>query len=97
MPEAMMAALEGLTLDDRAAVVAAWVERFSIIDVATILGRDPLATQRILQAVRRRYLAAATLWMADLPAEALPGGLIAARIEQVAARAIGARTGAQGE
>ncbi len=97
VPEAMMAALEGLPLDDRAAVVSASVERFSIIDVATILGRDLLATRRILQAARRRYLAATTLWTADLPAEALPGGEIAARIEQVAARAIGPRIGAQGE
>lgn len=92
MPEAMMAALEGLTLEDRAAVVAASVERFSIIDVATILGRDLLGTRRILQAARRRYLAASTFWMGDLPAEALPGGEIAARIEQAAARAMGART-----
>jgi DNA-directed RNA polymerase specialized sigma24 family protein len=89
MPEAMMAALEGLTLDDRAAVVAASVERLAINDVATILGTDAPATRRILQGARRRYLAATTLWSGDLPAAALPGGEIAARVQQVAARAIG--------
>jgi DNA-directed RNA polymerase specialized sigma24 family protein len=91
MPEAMMAALEGLTLGDRAALVAASVERFAISDVATILGRDAAATRRILQAARQHYLAATTLWAGDLPATALPGGEIAARVEQAAARAIGPR------
>jgi DNA-directed RNA polymerase specialized sigma24 family protein len=91
MPEAMMAGLEGLTLNDRAALVAASVERFAITDVATILGRDAATTRRILQAARQRYLAATTLLAGDQPASALPGGEIAARIEQVAARAIGPR------
>jgi DNA-directed RNA polymerase specialized sigma24 family protein len=89
MPEAMMAALEGLTLDDRAALVAASVERLAITDVASVLGSDAAATRRILQAARRRYLAATTLWSGDLPAAALPGGEIAARVQQAAARAIG--------
>jgi DNA-directed RNA polymerase specialized sigma24 family protein len=89
MPEAMMAALEGLALDDRAVLIAASVERLAITDVATILGRDAAATRRILQAARRRYLAATTLWSGDPPAAVLPGGEIAARVQQAAARAIG--------
>lgn len=92
----MLATLEGLTLDDRAALVAASVERFAITDVATILGRDAAAARRIVQAARRRYLAATTRWTADLPAEALPGGEIAARVEQAAARAIGPRPAESG-
>ncbi|HYN64360.1 MAG TPA: hypothetical protein VES36_07135 [Candidatus Limnocylindrales bacterium] len=96
IPEAMLATLEGLTLDDRAALVAASVERFAITDVATILGRDAAAARRIVQAARRRYLAATTRWTADLPAEALPGGEIAARVEQAAARAIGPRPAESG-
>jgi DNA-directed RNA polymerase specialized sigma24 family protein len=96
MPEAMMAALEGLSLEDRAAIVAASVERFSIIDVATILGRGVHATRRILKAARRRYLAAGAMSMGDPPAEALPGGEIAARVEQASARAIGARAAGSG-
>jgi DNA-directed RNA polymerase specialized sigma24 family protein len=91
LPEAMMAAFEGLTLDDRAALVAASVERFAITDVATILGRDVAATRRSLQDARRRYLATATFWTGGLPAAALPGGEIAARVEQAAARVIGAQ------
>jgi DNA-directed RNA polymerase specialized sigma24 family protein len=92
VPEAMLAALEGLTLDDRAAMIAASVERLAITDVATVLDRDAAATRRILQAARRRYLASTTLWAGDLSAAALPGGEIAARVEQAAARAIGPRS-----
>jgi DNA-directed RNA polymerase specialized sigma24 family protein len=92
MPEAMMAALEGLTLDDRAALVAASVERLAITDVATVLGRDAAATRRMVQAARRRYLAATTIEHGDLSAQAVPGGEIAARVEQAAARAIGPRS-----
>jgi DNA-directed RNA polymerase specialized sigma24 family protein len=92
MPEAMMAALEGLTLDDRAALVAASVERLATTDVATVLGRDAAATRRVLQEARRRYLRATAESSGDLPAAALPGGEIAARVEQAAARAIGRRS-----
>jgi DNA-directed RNA polymerase specialized sigma24 family protein len=91
VPEPMMAALESLTLDDRAALVAASVEQLAVTDVATILGRDEAATRRILQAVRRRYLAAMALGNGGLPAAAPAGGQIAVRIEQAAARAIGPR------
>jgi DNA-directed RNA polymerase specialized sigma24 family protein len=96
VPEPMMAALEGLTVDHRAALVAASIERLALTDVATVLGRDAVATRRILQVARRRYLAATTLWSGDLPAAALPGGEIAARIEQAAARAIGPRSPGSG-
>ena len=91
-----MTALEALTLEDRGAVVAASVERFSIMDVAIMLGRDVQATRRIVQAARRRYLATAAVSMGDLSAEALPQGHIAARIEQASDRAIGARTAGSG-
>jgi DNA-directed RNA polymerase specialized sigma24 family protein len=96
MPEPMMAALEALTVDDRAALVAASVEQLAFTDVATVLGRDAVATRRILQSARRRYLAATTLWSGDLPPAAMPGGQIAARVEQAAARAIGPRSPGSG-
>jgi DNA-directed RNA polymerase specialized sigma24 family protein len=88
-PEASVAALEGLSLEDRAALVAGSVERFTLTDVAVILGRDPSTARRILHAARRRYLAEADHWMADLPAAATPGGEIAERVERVAAGAMG--------
>jgi DNA-directed RNA polymerase specialized sigma24 family protein len=91
VPEPAIATLEGLTMDDRAAIVASSVERFSLTDVATILGRDLDATRRLLRDARNRYLSDAMHWLADVPREALVGGEIASRVDQAAARAIGPR------
>jgi DNA-directed RNA polymerase specialized sigma24 family protein len=91
VPEPAIATLEGLTIDDRAAIVASSVEGFSPTDVATILGRDLHATRRLLRDARNRYLADALHWLADVPRDALVGGEIASRVEQAAARAIGPR------
>jgi DNA-directed RNA polymerase specialized sigma24 family protein len=91
LSEPAIATLEGLSLDDRAAIVAWVVERFSPVDVAVILDRDLERTRRDLRTARRRYLADATHWLAGLSSDALPGGAITARVEEMAARALGAR------
>jgi len=92
VPEPAIATLEGLTIDDRAAMVASSVEGFGLPDVATILGRDLDATRRLLRDARNRYLSDALHWLADVPRDALVGGEIASRIDQAAARAIGPRS-----
>lgn len=89
--ETSAAALERLSLDERAALVAGSVERFSNADVATILGRDANASQRILRSARQHYLDAASRLTHDVPAEAMSGGEIAQRVLQAADRAIGRR------
>jgi hypothetical protein len=83
--------MQGLPLEDRAAIVASSIERFSMVDVATILGRDLDSTRRIMRSARRRYLAAAIHWLSDAPGDAPPNGQIADRVEEVARRAIGPR------
>jgi DNA-directed RNA polymerase specialized sigma24 family protein len=81
--------LEGLSLEDRAAIVASVVERFSTVDVAVILDRDLDRTRRVLRSARRRYLAGASHWLAGVSPDALPGGAMTARVEEMAARALG--------
>lgn len=89
VPEPAIATLEGLTLDDRALVVASSVERFALVDVATILGRDLETTRRLLRHARRRYLSDSVHWLASVPREGLVGGEIASRVDAAAQRAIG--------
>jgi DNA-directed RNA polymerase specialized sigma24 family protein len=89
--DAAIAALENLTQVRRAALVAGLVERFALTDVATILGTDLSRAQRALAEARREYLTAVTHWMQARPKAAIPGGALADRIEQVAARAVGPR------
>ncbi|HEX2193408.1 MAG TPA: hypothetical protein VHK63_00350 [Candidatus Limnocylindria bacterium] len=87
--------LARLTLAQRAALVAASVERFEPLDVEQILGRDAAATRRLLERARSRYLADATgrdpATTAPLPATArhVPGG-VTERVNGVAARTVGA-------
>ena len=64
-----------------------------MVDVAAILGRDLQATRRVVRSARRRYLTAALHWLADEPEDALPGGEIAARVDEVAQRTIGPHAG----
>ena len=93
VPEPALATLEGLSIEDRAAIVASSVERFSTVDVAAILGRDLESTRRVVRSARKRYLAAALHWLGDSPPEAVGNGEIAARVQEVAERAIGKRPG----
>jgi DNA-directed RNA polymerase specialized sigma24 family protein len=80
-----------LSLEERAALIAASVEGMEPNDVATILGRDPAATRRRVTAARAKYLAAASHWLGTLPSAGLAGGALARRVEEAAARAIGPR------
>ena len=96
VPDPAIATLEGMTLDARAAVVASSVERFALVDVATILNRDVEATRRMLRDARRRYLSDAMHWLGSVPREGLVGGAIAARVDDAAARALGRLGGAEG-
>jgi hypothetical protein len=89
--EPAVAALEELTLERRAALVASVVERFALADVATILDSDLVGAGRTVDGARREYLDAAAHWMRELPNPAVPGGALAERIDQAAARAVGPR------
>ena len=96
VPEPAIATLEGMSLDARAAVVASSVERFALVDVATVLDRDLEATRRLLRDARRRYLSDAMHWLSTVPREGLGGGAIAARVDEAAARALGRLGSAEG-
>ncbi len=89
--EPAIAALEELTPERRAALVAGIIERFALTDVATILGTNLAGAQRALQGARREYLAAAAHWMQELPSAAVAGGALAERVDQIAALAVGPR------
>lgn len=82
-------ALAQLSLSERAALIAAAVEDLAMADVATVLGSDPAAARRRLVTARTKYLAAARYWLARVPMASVPGGSLARRIDEAAARAIG--------
>ena len=69
---AVAGALGTLRHDERAALVAAAVERLDRRDVATIVGQDGAALDRILARARRRYAAAHAARAADDPPVAGP-------------------------
>ena len=89
--EPAIAAMEDLTQERRAALVAGIIERFALTDIATILDTDLVGAQRALLGARREYQAAAAHWMRELPNAAVPGGALAGLVDQVAARAVGPR------
>ena len=85
-------ALSGLSVEERAAIVASAIERFEPLDIETILGTRPAATRRAIAAARVRYLE----MIGGLPADeapwlaANPRGELAVRVSDVAARAMSA-------
>lgn len=81
---AVATALAALKLSERAAIIAADVERLDLRDVETVAGRHGAALERLLQSARRRYVDA----YASDPTAADPdaGGLLVRRIRAVAAR-----------
>jgi len=89
--EPAIAALEELTPERRAALVAGIVERFALTDVATILDTNLAGAQRAIQGARREYLSAAAHAMRQLPTSAAAGGVLADRINRVATLAVGPR------
>lgn len=52
----LLAGLAALDRDERAALVASWVERFDARDVATIVGHDGDRLERLLRRARSRFL-----------------------------------------
>ncbi|MGH2455821.1 MAG: hypothetical protein ACRDHD_06145 [Candidatus Limnocylindria bacterium] len=85
----VFAGLAALTTEERAALIASAIEQFGTMDVETILGREPTASHRLVQRARRRYLDAVLAARSGTPEPAPPGGVLATRIGQVAARTLG--------
>jgi hypothetical protein len=82
--EAAAAGLAALTPVERAAIVAAVVERLDRRDVGTVVGRGGAALERLLVRSRSRYVAAHVAAAADLPAS----GPITDRLHAAAVRAL---------
>lgn len=81
----VLAGLAALTRTQRAALVAADVERLGSRDVATVAGRSGARLDRLLTAARRRYLEA---YRTESPPRAI-GGSIADHVATTARRALG--------
>lgn len=81
---ATYAGLAALAPRERASIVAAVVERLDRRDVATIVGRDGAALDRLLVRARRRYMAA----HAAAAGDAAPHGPLVERLAAEAARAM---------
>jgi hypothetical protein len=82
--QAVMGALASLTGLERAAVIASDVERLDRRDVATVVGRDGSALERLVRRGRARYLRAhATVAEGDVPE-----GQTTARVKAIARRQV---------
>ena len=82
---AVLAGLAALSPRERAALVAADVERLDPRDVATIVGRSGARLDRLLVGARRRYL---VRYLASMPKHAI-GGSIGDHVAATARRALG--------
>lgn len=78
------AGLTALSTRERAAVIAASIERLEPLDVATIVGRDGGRLESLLRRARTRYLEAAAVVPPD---SAFPRGPITQRVRASATRA----------
>ena len=87
-------ALAGLSLDERASLIAASVERHELSAVATIIGKSPGEARRILRAARARYRDAALAAQAKPRITSPPTTGIALRVDRVA-RAVRQRRAAE--
>lgn len=91
--EEVVAGLSAMPVAERAAFVAATIERFEPLDVEQIVGRDAAATRRLLTAARRRFLATTAPGQGAgrlaPPVAAAPRGGLATRIERVASETMG--------
>lgn len=84
-----IAGLRALSVSERAALVAASVERFVPADVETILGRSAGGARRSVAAARRRYLQVVAPASARLAGVEPDGdGLLARRVAEVATRTL---------
>jgi hypothetical protein len=91
--DVLISALEGMTVERRAALVAGTIEGMDLADVATILDTDLVRAGRAVEGSRREYLETAARMA--LPAEGAAPGPLAERIREITARTIG-RVPAQG-
>lgn len=82
--EPLLAGLSGLSLMQRAAIVAASVECFAEADVETILDATPIGARRMVATARTRYLAA----FAIADRATLGSGPLTDRVLMVAARGL---------
>ncbi len=85
--ETVISSLEGMTVEQRAALVAGVIEGLDVADVATTLDTDVGSASRAVEGARRAYLASAARGAART-AEATPGPL-ARHIREITARAVG--------
>jgi hypothetical protein len=91
--DALVDGLASLSLDSRAALIGAAIERFELLDVETILGATAPSTRRIVTQARESYLDAVIQSRTTDRPIAEPVGDVAMRVEAVASRALG-RAGA---
>jgi DNA-directed RNA polymerase specialized sigma24 family protein len=82
--EAAIEAMAGLDRLERAALIASSVERLDRRDVATIVGRDATALDRLLRRARERYVRVHTATATGAPGE----GPIATQVHALARRAM---------
>jgi len=87
--ESVYRGLAALGIDARAALVASAIERFDPIDVETILDAAPAATRHTVADARSRYVRFAANGSGEEadPSPDAPMGELAARVQDVAARA----------
>lgn len=85
--DAVADALGSLTVDERAALVAAVIEGLEPIDIETILATTPVRARRAVARARGRYLQSVQAALGALPYPS-PGAL-AARVQHVAGQAMG--------
>ena len=82
---AVLAGLASLDREQRAVLIATWVERLDHRDVATIVGRDGDRLERLLRRARSRFLDGHAAAPADLDR---PPGPLAEAVRSAAARAM---------
>jgi hypothetical protein len=87
--ESVYRGLAELRINARAALVASAIERFDPIDVETILAAAPAATRHAVAQARSRYMRFAATGSGEEsgPAPDEPIGELAARVQEVSARA----------
>lgn len=82
-----------LSTDERAALVAATIERFQPVDVEMVLGRSPSAARRLILRARRRFLfdlREARTFVPGKPASAAAQrGPIGRMVDEVTERSLG--------
>jgi len=85
--DTLISALESMTVERRAALVAGTIEGLELADVATTLDMDLARAGRAVEGARREYMDVAARSAA--PAEVTLPGPLAQRIGDITARAIG--------